>query len=130
MSPKEQIEQKNTIEAISKDLQVIKRWWPVVAGIGSAICIIAGSAISVYRYTDGFVKKEEYVKMVKLVEALNAKVDRNYIIDSTRSANNAANIKDISDRVRAGSQKVVYGGITEYKDKQGKIHYLPAPNIN
>lgn len=118
-------EEQNQLDLIGKDIGFLKRWWPIITGFLCFVFFLIGTTWKAADYVGTFVKKEEYLKALKSIEAINAKADLIKASDSTHYATNQQQIKELSERVERNGLVRNY---TQYRDKDGNIKYKPYVN--
>lgn len=117
-------EEKDKLDLISKDLGFLKRWWPVITVFIGFACFLVGTTWKAANYVESFVKKEDYLKAVKTIEAINAKADLIKASDSTHYATTQQQLKELSERIE---RRGLVRNYTQHRDKYGNITYR---NVN
>lgn len=84
MSNEQLQQQHETINTIARQVSTITKWWPAVTLICGIVATIASLSIAGYKYQDNLVRKDDYAKLVKVVERMSADQKTYQSLDSAR----------------------------------------------
>lgn len=122
MSQKQIQEQHDTINVIAKQLRMIVKYWPVFALAGGLVISIGTGAITGYKYEQSLVKQTEFIKAVKIIDALSVKLEisqKNRTIDSTKLDQVSESVSEIKARLDKRST----GYVTAKRDRFGRVTF-------